>query len=108
METLKKYRDNILLIGFTLSMIIYSTVVSSQTSHTLPTEYMNATKDITDVDSVFETNLSKLYTVVNDKSKIMISSSISAIPSEKYVIVRSTRQRHYSVAGVFIITQPVG
>ena len=34
---------------------------------------MNATKDITDVDSVFETNINKLYTDVNDKSIIMIN-----------------------------------
>lgn len=72
MGTLKKYLDNILLIGFTLSMIIYSTVMNSQTSHTLPTEYVNVTKDITDVDSVFEINFSKLYTVMNSKSKIKI------------------------------------
>lgn len=52
---------------------LHSTVISSQTSHTLPTEYMNATKDITDVDSVFETNINKLYTDVNDKSIIMIN-----------------------------------
>ncbi len=70
METLKKYQDNILLIGLTLSMIIYSTVISSQTSHTLPTEYMNATKDITDVDSVFETNINKLSLVSTKNGRV--------------------------------------
>lgn len=72
MEILKKYIDKYLFWGGTLSMILYCTTVYGQLDNNLSAKYMDVTKDINDVDSIFEVNFNKLYSMLNVEEEVEI------------------------------------
>ena len=72
MEMLKKYLDKFLFLGGTFSLILYCTTVYGQLDHNLSAKYIDVTKDINDVDSIFEVNFTKLYSMVNVEEEVEI------------------------------------
>ena len=70
MEILKKYLDKILLLWVTTGALLYcTTAYSQQIADNLSNRMASITKDINDIDSIFDTNFCNLYATIGNNEK---------------------------------------
>ena len=70
MKIIKKYLDKFLLLGVTTVAILYCTAAHCQQKvDTLSNKMANITKDINNIDSIFDTNFCNLYAIVGNNEK---------------------------------------
>lgn len=76
MEMLKKFLDNFLLLGVTTGAILYCTTAHcQQIADSLSNKMAYVTKDINDIDSIFDTNFCNLYAIVgNNEEEVEIQN----------------------------------